>query len=639
MKSSLRHYGLCKILVLIVAAVITSGCFFSCSKKVSVSSLTSTLDEIDRYINQGQVESALKLLDKTDNKSLSSTFRLGICRRYLRLGETKKAEGVVKSAIKNDPENLQLTAVYTSILLKKDDLKEAMKTGKKLSGTEYGSLYAEALLKSKVKSGFAKVTYDDFCSEDYSGIYFDAYAGSKDNRWLRNNAIVSLTSGKINQAFVISPREYQSAQDAYFWALVKYDNRKFVDAAEDFKAALDLAEREMTDDFDLKKNLKKKQNLSLKARALLADCYVNLAEEKLAEKERSAILEYLTARDDDENSAEISDSEYSIPGVDILSVIYLNSAVWAQSRDDAKGAYKLLLFEVSKWPDYVPGLITYGNYAYNSSLLSLDDPMTQELRKLGICSMDMEAYDDIPKIPVEDAIARMDDSLNRFKNYQLYVAKLDLEDKIQNITDKAYLAKIYTTLEKNTLGTNLYPPEIVRYAVHGFLSLDRKEEAEELFNRYISTRYKFNPEEPFYDEFFHHIHELQNWEIENAAWFVTEAKRAGLARQLYDFIVFVEYVKDSKTVREVSPRASASAKMNLAMIYSSTGNKNEALSLYGKAASDSQDLRSKSEALYRIGVLYNDMNKVEDAIKSLKYAIYLNPSHSKARLLLSKIRN
>lgn len=639
MKSSLGHYGLCKILVLIVAAVITSGCFFSCSKKVSVSSLTSTLDEIDRYINQGQVESALKLLDKTDNKSLSSTFRLGICRRYLRLGETKKAEGVVKSAIKNDPENLQLTAVYTSILLKKDDLKEAMKTGKKLSGTEYGSLYAEALLKSKVKSVFAKVTYDDFCSEDYSGIYLDAYAGSKDNRWLRNNAIVSLTSGKNNQAFVISPREYQSAQDAYFWALVKYDDRKFVDAAEDFKAALDLAEREMTDDFDLKKNLKKKQNLSLKARALLADCYVNLAEEKLAEKERSAILEYLTAGDDEEKSAEISDSEYSIPGVDILSVIYHNSAVWAQSRDDAKGAYKLLLFEVSKWPDYVPGLITYGNYAYNSSLLSLDDPMTQELRKLGIRSMDMEAYDDIPKIPVEDAIARMDDSLNRFKNYQLYVAKLDLEDKSQNITDKAFLAKIYTTLEKNTLGTNLYPPEIVRYAVHGFLSLDRKEEAEELFNRYISTRYKFNPEEPFYDELFHHIHELQNWEIENAAWFVTEAKRASLARQLYDFLVFVEYVKDSKTVREVSPRASASAKMNLAMIYSSTGNKNEALSLYGKAASDSQDLRSKSEALYRIGVLYNDMDKVEDAIKSLKYAIYLNPSHSKARLLLSKIRN
>ena len=101
----------------------------------------------------------------------------------------------------------------------------------------------------------------------------------------------------------------------------------------------------------------------------------------------------------------------------------------------------------------------------------------------------------------------------------------------------------------------------------------------------------------------------------------------------------MEYVKDSKTVREVSPRASASAKMNLAMIYSSTGNKSEALSLYGKAASDSQDLRSKSEALYRIGVLYNDMDKVEDAIKSLKYAIYLNPSHSKARLLLSKIRN
>lgn len=614
-----------------------SGCFFSCSKKVTVASLTATLDEVDRYINQGQTESAVKLLDKTDNKSLSTSVRLGICRRYLKLGEAKKALTLVKSALKNDSDNIQLMAVYTSLLLKNNDIKEALEISKKLSGTEYGSLYAEALLKAKVKSSGSKASYADFCSEDYAGVYLDAYAGSRDNKWLRNTAVINLTHGKVGQAFAVCPAEYQNAQDAYFWALVKYDSKKFVDAAEDFKLALDFTAREISDDFDLKKKLAAKQTLGIKAKALLADCYVNLAEEKLAENERNEILNYLTSIADEESGSEELDNAYIIPGVDILSVIYLNSAIWAQSRDDVKGAYKLLAFEVSKWPDYVPGLIAYGNYAYNSSLMTLDDPMTQELRKLGIRSMDMKAYDEIPKIPVEDALSKMQDSLDRFKNYKLYAAKLDLEDKIQDVSDKAYLAKIYETLERNSLGPKNYPPEIVRYAIHGLLSLDRKEEAEALFNSYIATRYKFNTDEAFYDEFFHHVHEIQNWEVETAAWFATDARKASLAKQLYELIVYVEYIKDSKNVREIAPRATSSAKMNLAMIYSSTGNKAEALSLYGKTASDSQDLRIKAEALYRTGVLYEQMGNKDDAVKALKYAVYLDPSHSKACLLLSKL--
>ena len=68
MKSSLKHYGSCKIFLMIVAAVMFCGCFFSCSKNITVSSLTGTLDEVDRYIIQGQSEAALKLLVKTDKK-------------------------------------------------------------------------------------------------------------------------------------------------------------------------------------------------------------------------------------------------------------------------------------------------------------------------------------------------------------------------------------------------------------------------------------------------------------------------------------------------------------------------------------------------------------------------------------------
>lgn len=623
---------------MIVAAVMIEGCFFSCSKRVTVSSLTGTLDEVDRYIMQGQTSDALKLLVKTDKKSLPPNARLGIYKRYVKLGETSRAEKLIKSCLKKNPNDRQLLAVYSSMLLKKKNIKEALNVSKKLSGTEYGSFYAEALLRSKLEAGNNVYNFDDFCSDDYTQVYLDAYSGSKDNRWIRNCAVINLIQGKGEQAFAVYPRNFQDSNDAYFWALVSYDNKMFVESADNLKTAMTLLNREIADEYDLKRNVKQKQDLNLKIRALLADSYVNLSEEKLAEQERNALLEYITSLDDESLNSGNVDYNRSISSDDVLSVIYLNSAVWALSRDDLKAAYTLLSFCVDKWPDYVPGLIAYGNYAYNSSQLKLDDPMTQELRKLGIRSMDMEAYDELPKIPVEDAIARMEDSLARFKNFELYVAKLDLEDKILNYSDKAYYAKIYNTVERNTLGTNLYPPEIARYAVHGLLILDHKEEAESLFNSYIASRYQFNQDKDFYDELFLHIHEIQNWEIEYAAWFAADSKKAKLSSQLYEFVVFNEYIKDSKKVREISPRASIPAMMNLSMIYSSTKRKAEALSLYGKAANITQDLRSKSEALYRVGILYNEMNKVEDAIKSLKYAVYLNPAHSKARLLLAKIR-
>lgn len=638
MKSSLKHYGFCKIFLMIVAAVMIEGCFFSCSKRVTVSSLTGTLDEVDRYIIQGQTDTAVKLLKKTDKKSLPPIARLGIYRRYIQLGETEKAEKLIKSCLKKNPNDKMVIAVYSSILLKQNKLKEALSVSKKLSGTEYGSLYAEALLRTRIENSSVILTFDDFCSDDYVQVYLDAYSGSKDNRWLRNCAVVNLIKGKGEQAFAVYPKSFQDSQDAYFWSLVTYDNKKFVDAVENLKAAKNLLDREIADEYDLKRNVSLKQNLNLKIRALLADSYVNLSEEKLADQERNSLLEYITSLDDEALNTGNMNLNKSVTSDDVLSVIYLNSAVWALARDDLKGAYYLLAFCVDKWPDFVPGLIAYGNYAYNSSQLKLDDPMTQELRKLGIRSMDMEAYDELPKIPVEDAIARMEDSLARFKNFELYVAKLDLEDKISDLSDKAYYAKIYNTLERNTLSTNLYPPEITRYAVHGLLILDHKEEAEQLFNSYISSRYQFKDSQNFYDEMFLHIHEIQNWELEYAAWFAAESKKAKLSNQLYEFVVFNEYMKDSKKVREISPRASIPAMMNLSMIYSSTKRKSDALSLYGKTSNISQNLRVKAEALYRIGVLYNEMDKVEDAIKSLKYAVYLNPSHSKARLLLAKIR-
>ena len=638
MKNNQKNNGQNKIVFLLFAIVFFCACFFSCSSKTTALSITSTLDEVDRYILQGQTESAVKLLSKTDKKSLPVSARLGIYKRFVKLGEQEKADKLLKSCLKKNPDDKMLLAIYSSRLLKQGKIGEALSVSKKLSGTEYGSFYAEALLRSRTQSSGTMVAFIDFCLQDYAPVFFDAYSGSKDNAWLRNCAVISLVNGHPDQALQYHPSLFSDATDAYFWACVSYDNKKYVETSEDLKLAKEFVEHEIYELKEFNQASRQKENLNLKIRSLLADSYISLSENSLAEQERNSLLNYLSTLDEEEVIEDSVPEKYRIPSTDILSVIYLNSALWSLAKEDYKAAYNLLKFEVEKWPDYGPGLIGYGNFAYNSSLLKLDDPLTLELRRLGVRSMDMQAYDEIPKVPVEDALSRMEDSLSRFKNFELYVAKLDLEDKIKNYSEKTHLAKIYQTIERNTLGTNQYPPEIAQYAVHGLLLHEHFDEAETLFKKYVARRYKFETDSAFYDEFFRHIHQIDTWEIEYAAWFATHAKKASLATQLYEFIVFNEYLYEQKHVQELSPKASACAMLNLAMIYSSTKRKDEAIKLYGKASGSIQNHLLKAEAMYRIGVLYADAKDTENALKSLKYAVYLNPEHSKARLLLGQLK-
>lgn len=624
---------------LLAAAIILTGCLFSCSKKsITVNSITGTFDEIDRDISLGQTQDAVNLLKKLDKPSLAPNVRLGIYRRYVQLGENEKAEKVLVSALKKNSNDKMLIAVYSNLLLKKGKIKEAYSLSKKLSGTKYGSIYAEALLRNEKSSG-SGVTYMDYFVPDYIPVYADAYAGSLDNRWIRNCAAINLVRGELTQALKYHPENFDDTEDAFFWATVCYDNKKFVEAAEDLKKAKSIANIEIVDSADYYESKKKKQNLNLKIYSLLSDSYINLSEEKLAEEERSNLLSYLTLLDEDMTVTDTTEEfTNQMPKPDVMSAIYLNSALWSLANEDYHGAYKLLKFEVEKWPDYAPGLIAYGNFAKNSNRAVVEDSLTQELRRLGIKSMDMEAYDNLPRVEIADAIARMDDSLARFKNYQLYVARLDLEDSQTTWhSDVKHLAEIYQVVERNTLGTHLYPPEIARYAVYGIYKCEKKEEAENLFNKYITRRYGFSSGSDFYDEFFRNISKMETWEIEYAAWFATMNLKASVAANLYEYIVFNEYLKNEKFVQEISPRATASAMMNLAMIYSSTGKKDDAIKLYGKVSGRTQSYEVKSESLYRIGVLYYERKNNEDALKSLKYAVYLNPAHSKARLLLSQM--
>lgn len=640
MKDSRRHYGKFKLIKNFLFAVIVCGCFFSCTNSVKSFSILTILDQVDTYISQGQTEAAVKLLQKTDNKKLSVDARLGIYKRYLLLGEKNLAEKLIKSALKTNPKSIKLTALYSSNLLKQKKYQEAFKASKILSGTEYSSIYAEAFFR--VKHNFNSSVFEELLTQEYVDIFFDAYNGSKNNAWLRNCACAKMLEANSAQAFKYLAKDFSDSEDAYFWALVAYDSKHFVEASECLTKAKQMLDFELQDSSINKNIIKQKYSLALIIRALLADCYVNSFEEKLAEQERSDLFKYMVLAGDNAveekfENTNIDDNYFEKKEDDVLSVVYLNSALYALSKSDYKVAYRLLNFVVDKWPDFVPGLITYGNFAYDSNMRTLDDALTLELRKLGISSMDMKAFDEFPAIPVEDAIFRMKESLNRFSNIKLYVACLELEDKNSNYSEKEKLARIYQTLERNSIGTNLYPAEIVRYAINGLLRLEHIEEAEKLFNKYILVQYQFDKNNFFYDEFFRNIHQIIPWQIEYAAWFAANAKKASLSKRLYEFVVYNEYLKEQNQVQEVSLRATTIAIMNLAMIYSSTNVTSKALELYGFAASNAQSVLLKAESLYRIGMLYLNNSDKENAIKSLRYAIYLNPAHSKARILLSKL--
>ena len=103
--------------ILAVAAIFLQAIFISCSKNVTQYSVTSALDQIDALINQNQYKEAEKELGKLEKNAFGAWTSIGIFRRYSRMSLLEKAEKSIVQAIKANPENLELNAVYTNFLL------------------------------------------------------------------------------------------------------------------------------------------------------------------------------------------------------------------------------------------------------------------------------------------------------------------------------------------------------------------------------------------------------------------------------------------------------------------------------------------------------------------------------------------
>ena len=624
------------------AAIVAGVCLacFSCSSQSEGSAFLTNLNTIDTYIKQGQPRDALKLLKKTEKQASSAYARIGMYRRYMTMGERALAEKVLQRGLRRLHNNAELSAVYAQLLLRDGRIDNAIAVARCLEGTSYGSLYSEAVLKKRFAEnrGGTVINIQPFLSDDLAPIYYDAYTGTNDSRWLRDSALVALAGGNYDAAAALQQHTPTDAKDALFWALVQYDARHY-----------DLCLATLTVPGG---------DYIAQMTALASDAYAALGDADSAEELRAPLVD-----------AWLRGEQGTLP-----CMVYLNSALWAWRHELYQRAYDLLLTTVTVYPDNAPALITYGNLAYEQSLVPTRTDLEQTLRRTPLRTQRMAEYDSRPKLVLSDALHRMDEALarqheeGRTADDRLLAARAMLE--IQSKPDMvatARLAYVWQLLEANEIRRNMYPPLLVQLAVHELLRQEEISDARTLFENYIDARYNFAEElrgnetvtttvqkdvfggerrvpvavipasvlkAAFGDRAALNAASMEVWEGETAAYFALLDKNVAAARRLYEYVLEAD-----ATHASVGSLAAVSSTANLAVIYSSTNDRTRALELYGQAAGRCSDSAIKSTLLYRTAVLQNKQNDLRGALLSLEYSLALNPANANARLLKRQLEH
>lgn len=640
-------------MVLLATAFVMVVALSSCSSHSEGVSFTNELDIIDSFISTGETKEALSLLNKVSKDAYSSFARIGIYKRYMTLGEKDRAEKVLKKGLKKIPNNPELTAVYTQFLLREGRVDEALERSRTLSGTDYGSLYAEAVFRAaqdrgsdaasvfvpkkkytppkknkKLEEATVPFSLPEFFKTDaFIKVYTDAWRGTKQSSWLRNAAVLHMQQGDYADAVLIVPEQMADAEDSLFWGMVYYDSGRY---GESLAALLQAPAVSFTTD-------EKLSTLPEEIAALEADNYFILGDEDSSQKEREVLL-LSAAPDIAQYEAELR-NPLAAPKLNkrlrtLIPVVYINNARFAYLHADIVGEYNMLMKLVQTFPEYVPGLSAYGQFALDTLRRPPEDSILQELRAAGLETMLMEKNDALPKIKVESALSRINNVLRIHKVPGLIVLKEELHDEIDTTTTSAeHIAHIWQLLEENSVGTNLYPPEIMRYAVTRLIALGAKDKAQVLFNDFLHAEYGDKFDKPAEKPEL-----LALWEAEVAAWFAADSNNIADSRRLYEYVV--ESLADrTPSINSTAENSSVvNAYINLAVIYSNSNNDSRALELLTSANARTGDPVRKSEILYRMAVISNADGDRQSAVRSLQYALSLNPSLNKANLMLKTLK-
>lgn len=611
-----KRYGVFVVVVL---------CFLSsCGMKAVKSSFMKSLDNIDYLIAINQTEEALKELKKAEKSANDPFSHIGIFRRYMALGEKSSAEHTIKKALRRFRGNKEICAVYAHFLVREGRVEEASKVSKPLIGTSYGSIYSEIYLTQLFLQ--EESVRPSFGDEAFFSVYYDAYTGTRKSYWLRNCALIRLMQGNYEGAIEVAPQEYDEALDAYFWALACFDNKQFGRAA-----FLAQKAKELYGNIEDAKG--KENNVSLlEITAILSDAYISQGDDESAEEERKVLLSSLgDGSDEDAPSLEMRDR--------LLPVIYLDSALYSQSHGDDERALNLLTKTVDTWQDYVPSLIAYAAFARRTSAPLLEDRQEAALRKGGVRTLRMEKYDNRPRVAIQDARNRMEESLSRSYDAALYIALIDLRyatDKTLTVESK--IADVWGELEKSAIGTNTYPPMLLEFAVNKLLMYNEEDGAWTLFNKSLSAAHGFDNNRDFWEQCAEKVKTFTIAEAEYAAYFAIKARKAVTARRLLDYCVYESSgVAGGGDAKKVSTFVSTPTCMNLAMVCSSTGDKRRALDVYAAATGRAVNLQEKAESMRRMAQIYAALGRNKEAKQSVGYALTLNPHDMKAKLLRDRL--
>jgi len=604
-------------LILVNLLIIFLFCLNSCAIRAEQKSLTSQFNTIDALINQGQTGDAIKLLRKTEKKVYDSWSYIGIYKRYKKMGQEDLCLKLLIKAVKQNSENPELNAVYTKFLINQNKIDEALQVAKKLEGSKYGSLYSEALLKSVAdKRAGAEDNLEYYSSSDFFNVFYEAYLGSKNPVWLKNTALIDLKKGLYSNAAGLAPDAYSNADDAYFWALIFYDAAKFYNAIDAVNLSINYL-----NDFS---GLSQTKTSPVKLNSLLSDSYMAVSDMQSAEAARQKVISNI-----DNITTRTSDAA-------LLPVIFVNSAIYAKNTENPDYCADLLFYAVNAWPDYVPGIILYSDFAYESSLERKEDSEVLALRKAGILSTEMEKYDNRRKIPLSDALYRLDQGIEATKDPYLYIQKLDLKNKTDNTrTEKDKIRDMWQLLEDTYTEDEKYKTLLTQYVITYLLNIKQDEEAFTLFCKYMNEHYPIDAKKDFWEENILYMKNVDLGMLELAALFALKDKRINEAIRFYEYLVY----ESSGILEEgeISIYATTSACMNLADIYFSYGSRDKALKLYGKVAGRENKNKIRSDIYYRIANIYVAADDKKNALRSTDYAILLYPQNARASLLKEKL--
>lgn len=597
-------------------AILLIAVFASCKMHVSRSSFTGMLDDVDALIEHGFASDAVSELKKAEKYAYDSWSRIGIYRRYVQLGEAKRAEDVLKNGLKKNPKNPEMSAVYAQFLLRSGRNADALKIADCLQGTRFGSLYAEAYFTNL--SGATSLL-----NEAHFQIFYDAYVGSHDSYWLRNCALICVKDGDYERAALLQPVACWEPEDAYFWSLVMFDARQFSAAAAYAEKARELYPVS---------SVRSRHLVSLiEIASLLSDSYVALSETEAAERVRHELLARL-----EENTAGFNIADKTVQ--ELLPALYVDSALFAEANGDDNECARLLTHAVDTWPDYVPALIAYADFACRTSLPSNEDVQELTLRGSGLATLKMEAYDASAKIPVSDAAWRMDRSLERYNNPQLYIARLNLKYATDStLAKEEKMADVWNELEKSATDANVYPAQIFEYALNTLLSYGNTDDAERIFRKYVAAKYDYSVTHDFWQETVAHVRNFTVREAEYAAWFAAHNRLADTSVRLYEYCVHESGGIISGDSKTISALVSTPSCINLAMIYYSLGMTAQSIDLYAAAATRAASASHKAEIHYRMALIYAAQNKNQEALRSCGYALALRPTFIRAKLLRDQL--